>query len=97
MFNKPIPISIIFLAISMLSACGSTQPPPYQKDVQPENRTEYNGVEGMAQHQKDQRYVIDKELADKCSSAKINLVIAEAEKNAEVIKEQKEVIESTCI
>ena len=93
LFNKLIPISLIVL----LSACGATQPPPYQKDKKPEDRDQYNGLEGMAQHQKDQSYLVSKELSDKCTKAKIDLAVAETDKNAGEIKKQNALISSTCI
>ena len=93
MFNKLIALSLVFL----LSACGATQPPPYQKDRNPEDRDQYNGAEGMVQYQKDQSYLISKELSDKCTKAKIDLAIAETDKNATEIKKQNELISSTCI
>lgn len=93
MFNKLIPVSLIVL----LSACGATQPPPYQKDRNPEDRDQYSGAEGMAQYQKDQSYLVSKELSDKCTKAKIDLAIAETDKNANEIEKQNALISSTCI
>ena len=92
LFNKLILVSLIVL----LSACGSTQPPPYQKDRNPEDRDEYNGAEGMVQHQKDQSYLMSKALADKCTEAKIDLAIAQTDENANEINKQKALISSTC-
>ena len=93
LFNKLIPVSLIIL----LSACGATQPPPYQKDRAPEDRDEYNGAEGLTQQQKDQAYLMSKELSDKCTTAKIDLAIAETDKNSSEIKKQNALISSTCI
>jgi len=93
MFNKLLPISLIVL----LSACGASQPPPYQQDRKPEDRNEYSGAEGLTQLQKDQSYLMNKELADKCTVAKIDLAIAEADKNAGEIDKQKAIISSTCV
>lgn len=83
--------------IVLLSACGASQPPPYQKDRTPEDRNQYSGAEGLTQQQKDQTYLMDKELSDKCTAAKIDLAIAEADKNASEIKKQSDLISSTCI
>ena len=83
--------------IVLLSACGASQPPPYQKDRAPEDRDQYSGVEGLTQQQKDQTYLMDKELSDKCTAAKIDLAIAEADKNTSKIKKQSDLISSTCI
>lgn len=93
LFNKLIPISLIVL----LSACGATQPAPYQKDKILEDRDQYNGLEGMAQYQKDQNYLVSKELSDKCTKAKIDLAVAETNKNANEIKKQNSLISNTCI
>lgn len=93
MYKKATPV----LLVTMLSACSVSSPEAYQRDVSPENRQEYNGVEGMAQYQKDQSYLMTKELADKCTTAEIDLVIAQAEKNAQEIKRQNEVIKNTCV
>ena len=93
LFNKLILVSLIVF----LSACGATQPPPYQKDRKPEDRDQYNGVEGMAQQQKDQNYLMSKELSDKCTEAKIDLAIAQTDKNTNEIEKQNALISSTCI
>lgn len=93
MFNKLIPVSLIVL----LSACGATQPPPYQKDREPEDRDQYSGAEGMSQYQKDQSYLVRKELSDKCTTAKIDLAIAESNKNNSDIEKQKALISSSCL
>ncbi|MCW8091873.1 hypothetical protein [Alteromonas sp. ASW11-130] len=93
MFNKLIPVWLIIL----LSACDATQPPPYQKDRKPEDRNHYYGIEGMAQYQKDQSYLANKELSDKCAKAKVDLAIAETDRNASEIKMQTALISNTCI
>jgi len=93
LFNKLIPVSLIVL----LSACGATQPPPYQKDRAPEDRDQYSGAQGMSQYQKDQSYLVKKELSDKCTTAKIDLAIAEADKNTSDIEKQNALINSSCL
>jgi len=93
-------LNIKLLSISLivlLSACGASQPPPYQKDRSPEDRDQYSGAEGLTQQQKDQTYLMDKELSDKCTAAKIDLAIAETDKNLNAIKKQSDLISSTCI
>lgn len=92
LFYKLIPILLIVL----LSACGATQPPPYQKDRNPEDRDQYSGAEGLTQQQKDQTYLMNKELSDKCTIAKIDLAIAETNKNASEVKKQNALINNTC-
>jgi len=93
MFSKLIVISLIIL----LAGCKVTQPPSYQKDKKPEDRNEYNGAEGMVQQQKDQGYLMSKDLSDKCTEAKIDLAISESDNNESEIKKQKKIILSTCI
>ena len=92
LFNKLIPVSLIVL----LSACGAIQSPPYQKDRAPEDRDQYSGVEGLMQQQKDQTYLMTKELSDKCTAAKIDLAVAETDGNLGEIKKQNKLISSTC-
>ena len=90
-------VALIFFPLIVLLSCGASQPPPYQKDRAPEDRDQYNGVEGLTQQQKDQVYLMNKELSDKCTEAKIDLALAEADKRASEIKKQNAVISSTCI
>ena len=97
LFNKLILVSLIVLLIVLLSACGATQPSPYQKDRKPENRDQYSGAEGIVQLQKDQSYLVTKELSDKCIKAKIDLAIAEKDKNVNEVNKQNALISSTCI
>ncbi|MBW8190556.1 hypothetical protein K0504_05860 [Neiella marina] len=93
MLNKLLPISLIVL----LSACNASQPPPYQKDRKPEDRDQYSGAEGLTQQQKDQSYLMSKELSDKCTAAKIDLAIAEKDKNTSEITKQNDLISRNCI
>jgi hypothetical protein len=51
----------------------------------------------LTQQQKDKSYLINKELSDKCTTAKIDLAIAETDKNSSEIKKQNEIISSTRI
>jgi len=80
-----------------LTACGATQPPPYQKDRNPEDRDQYSGAEGLTQQQKDQTYLMNKALSEQCTTAKINLAIAVTDNNASEIKQQNALISRTCI
>lgn len=73
-----------------------TEPEPYQADRPPENRTEYNGLEGVAQQQKDQGYLMNKELADKCTAARVDLAVAESQGNTTDIQKQQSIISDTC-
>ena len=87
----------IISIVCLLQAFKATQPEPFQKDRTPEDRTEYNGLTGMVQQQKDQNYLMSKELSDKCNEAKIDLAIAESEGNLSEIKENKKTISKMCI
>ncbi|MCJ8318003.1 MAG: hypothetical protein MJK12_00110 [Colwellia sp.] len=93
MLTKLISLSLAIL----LSACNVTSPPPYQKDREPEYRDQYNGAEGLSQQQKDQSYLMNKELSDKCTTAKIDLAIAETEKNTDEIKKHSTIISDSCL
>ena len=85
-----------FFLLVLVSACSVNQPPAYQKDRAPELRDEYNGIEGAIQYQKDQGYLMNKELSDKCTNAKIDLAIAEADKDKNEIEKQTSIINRTC-
>ena len=93
MLHKCLPFSLLVI----LSACGAKQPPPYQQEQAPETRDQYSGAEGFKQQQKDQAYLMNKELADKCTAAKIDLAMAEQEKNTSEIHQQIELINSNCV
>lgn len=84
------------LLLILLSGCELTEPEPYQADRPPENRTEYNGLEGVAQQQKDQGYLMNKELADKCTAARVDLAVAESQGNTTDIQKQQSIISDTC-
>jgi len=88
---------IIISTITLLSACGASTPPPYQKDKSPEYRTDYNGAEGLLQQQKDQSYLMNKELTEKCDDAKINLAIAEKNKDNKETKNHQSLVNDYCI
>lgn len=86
----------IFSFILLLQACEATQPETFQADRAPEDRTEYNGLKGVVQQQKDQNYLMAKELADKCEAAKIDLAVALSKGNSQKIEESKDMISKTC-
>jgi len=87
-------ICVITLSvIALVSGCSSEH---YQKNRAPENRDQYSGVEGTVQYQKDQSYLLSKELRDKCEAAKIDLAVAQAKKNVKEIEKQQTIIESNC-
>ncbi|WP_462183080.1 hypothetical protein [Pseudoalteromonas maricaloris] len=68
-----------------------------KKNREPESRTEYSGVEGLAQQQQDQNYLMRKELQDKCDDAKVNLAIAKSDKATKAIKKHQREIKDYCI
>lgn len=80
----------------LVSGCNMTQPAPYQADRKPEDRTEYSGAEGLAQQQKDQNYLMDKELSDKCFAAKVDLAVAESEGDDKALDAHKRTIADSC-
>ena len=87
---------LLTLLLILLSGCELTEPEPYQADRPPENRTEYNGLEGVAQQQKDQGYLMNKELADKCTAARVDVAVAESQGNTTDIQKQQSIISDTC-
>ncbi|QPB84463.1 hypothetical protein CWC22_016305 [Pseudoalteromonas rubra] len=86
----------IGLCLVTLAGCQVSQPAPYEQDKAPEERQEYNGAEGLAQAQRDQVYLMDKELRDKCNNAKVDLAVAKGEKNGPEIARQTDIIKQTC-
>lgn len=89
-------IVLFALMTGTLSGCTLTQPEPYQADREPEDRTEYNGIEGVTQQQKDQSYLMSKELADKCFDAKVDIAVAESQGDEKAVKMHKRTIKDTC-
>ena len=86
--------SLSFLVL--LCGCKVTEPPAYQADREPEDRNQYHGLEGLAQYQKDQRYLLDKELSDKCSAARIDYAVAESQGDKENMEKQADIISDSC-
>ena len=68
----------------------------YDRDKEPEDRTEYSGGEGMSQRQKDQVYLMNKELRDKCKKASLDLLIAQDNNDTEAAEKAEGVIKDTC-
>lgn len=84
------------ILLCLLTGCAVTEPEPYQSDRAPEDRTEYNGVEGALQQQRDQNHLMSKELADKCDNARVDLAVAESQGDIEQVEKQRELIDKTC-
>ena len=80
----------------LLVGCQATQAPAYQANKSPEERTQYNGLDGVIQQQKDQNYLLSKELKDKCDKARIDLAVAQRERNDESVSIHEGTIEKTC-
>lgn len=89
-------ILLAFPAAILLSGCKVNEGEAYQKDRAPEDRTEYTGVEGLQQAQKDKMYLMDKELRDKCNNAKISYAVAKSNQNEKEAQAQKAIIAQTC-
>ncbi|MEI5640823.1 MULTISPECIES: hypothetical protein [unclassified Pseudoalteromonas] len=90
-------VIIPVLATLFVVGCEATTAELYQKDRKPEERTEYSGIEGLTQQQKDQNYLMRKELQDKCDNAKVNLAIAKSEGQTQAIEQHQEEVKDYCI
>lgn len=90
--------SILGLSVVLLlTACGATSPPPYDKEKAPEDREYYQGATGLMQQQKDQNYLMKKELSEKCEQARLDLAVAESEgEGSDIIAHFKSVIKQSC-
>lgn len=86
----------LVLVLLGLTGCKITEPEPYQKDREPEQRTQYNGAEGLVQQQKDQSYLMGKELRDKCEAARVDKLVAESQGDDAAVARQQSIIEKTC-
>ncbi|CAM4187488.1 hypothetical protein [Pseudoalteromonas byunsanensis] len=89
-------VSPIILSFALSACTATTNHEPYQKELEPEDRTEYVGPEGLLQSQKDQMYLMNKELADKCRDGKLDLAVAQSQGDERKIEKQQEIIERTC-
>lgn len=87
---------IFSLVVICFAGCEATSPPAYQKDRTPENRDTYTGAEGAVQWQKDQNYLQQKEVSDKCEQAQLDLLVAQKDINQEIIETSKQVVKITC-
>lgn len=83
--------------VVFILGCSASQPPAYQKDRAPEDRTQYSGAEGLTQQQKDQSYLMDKELSEQCQEAKIDLAIAKTDNKVADIKRSEAIIADSCL
>ena len=87
---------ILILSTLALCACNATTPEPYKKHLKPEQRSEYNGLKGWAQSEKDRVYLMHKESKRKCASARVSLAIATSENQTEEIEILTNKIKRVC-
>ncbi|MDK1287477.1 hypothetical protein [Pseudoalteromonas umbrosa] len=80
----------------LLTGCKVNEGEPFDKDAAPEERTEYQGVEGVVQSQKDKVYLMNKELTEKCKNAKVDHAVAITNNDIKAQEAQLEIIKSTC-
>jgi len=74
--HSPLFLKRILICFSLLlSACSVTQPLAYQSERTIEKRDQYNGIKGMIQQQKDQVYLIDKQVVSRKISKKIDAAV----------------------
>lgn len=92
---RPQPLGTILLSV-ILAGCGTTAPPAYDKDKTPEERQEYNGLEGAMQNVKDQSYLLRKEVREKCEEARIADAIAVSQGDVSAEQQQQRVINKVC-
>jgi hypothetical protein len=93
LLTKLITTSLIIL----LTACSNHQSAGFQEDRQPEDRDQYSGAVGLVQLQKDQSYLMKKELTDQCMKAKVDLAMALTDNNQAQIEVQADLVGKTCI
>ncbi|OCQ18885.1 hypothetical protein A7985_22070 [Pseudoalteromonas luteoviolacea] len=83
-------------AAFVLAGCKVNEGASYDKEAEPQDRTEYVGVEGVVQSQKDKVYLMNKELSDKCKNAKVDHAVALTNNDQQALKRQEKIIKSTC-
>ncbi|AOT09435.1 hypothetical protein [Pseudoalteromonas luteoviolacea] len=86
----------ISVLVLLLNGCKVNEGESFDRDATPEERTEYQGVEGVVQSQKDKVYLMDKALTDKCKNAKVDHAVAITNNDIKAQEEQLKIIKSTC-
>ncbi|KZN65662.1 hypothetical protein N473_11560 [Pseudoalteromonas luteoviolacea CPMOR-1] len=86
----------IGLLALLLTGCKVNQGAPFDRDATPEERSEYQGVEGVVKSQQDKVYLMDKELTEKCKNAKVDHAVAITNNDIKAQDEQLKIIQSTC-
>lgn len=94
MFRYTVLTGIIIL---LLSGCSTNAAPPYEREKSPENRTEYNGLKGLAQKQKDQNYLMSSALQRQCDAARIDLAVAKSTGDEYAAEASQAIIKRTCV
>ena len=92
--NKILIVSAFTL---ILAACSAHQSPLYEKDKRPQDPSEYSGVEGTIQKQKDQAYLSNQANKFKCQDARLDLVDAEAEGDMNIVRRVKARVQKLCV
>lgn len=86
---------ILLSVFFVLNACSAPQS-TYQKDRRPEARTEYNGLEGMAQLQKDQNYIMMNNARNYCLDEQVEMIAAEKVNDKESFELHKKNLKKHC-
>ncbi|MFS1703512.1 hypothetical protein [Alteromonas sp. AMM-1] len=94
MFKYTVPTGFIIL---LLGGCATNYAPPYERDKSPESRTEYNGIKGLAQKQKDQNYLMSLTLQRQCDTARIDLAVAKSTGDEYGEQASQAMIQKTCV
>lgn len=90
-------IFIVSAFTLILSACSVHQSPLYEKDKRQQDPSEYSGVEGAIQKQKDKAYLTNQANKFKCQDARLDLVDAEAEGDINMIRRVKVRVQKLCV
>lgn len=94
MFKYTVLTGIIIL---LLGGCSTNSAPSYEREKSPESRTEYNGIKGLAQKQKDQNYLMSLTLQRQCDTARIDLAVAKSTGDEYGEQASQAMIQKTCV
>ena len=83
--------------ILLLGGCSTSSAPPYEREKSRENRTEYNGLKGLAQQQKDQNYLMSLSLQRQCDAARIDQAVAQSKGDEYGEQASQAIIQKTCV
>ena len=85
------------IIILLFGGCSTNSAPPYERGKSPESRTEYNGIKGLAQKQKDQNYLMSLALQRQCDAARIDLAVAQSTGDEYGEQASQAIIQKTCV